>query len=1026
MVLLSQLIFCQTGEIYESVLTIAPPIVSDVELCGSGTATLTASGASEEETYNWYDSEEGSVPIATGSVFEPQEIVSDTVFWVAIDSSGIESERVAVIITVIYLPAIDLGNDTVLCEGTNISLDAGADYDSYSWSTGATSQTINVITAGTYSVEVSKSTCTATDAVYVGFDEAISVNLGNDTSLCVGTNISLDAGADYDSYSWSTGATSQTINVITTGTYSVEVSKGACSANDAVYVGFDEAITVNLGNDTILCEGTNISLDAGTSYDSYLWSTGATSQTINVITTGTYSVEVSKGACSATDAVVISFDEAITVNLGNDTTLCEGTNISLDAGADYDSYSWSTGATSQTINVITAGTYSIEVSKGACTATDAVYVGFDEAITVNLGNDTTLCEGTSIRLDAGTGYDSYLWSTGATSQTINVITAGTYSVEVNKGACTAINAIDVGIDEAITVDLGNDPEECEGTSIRLDAGAGYDNYLWSTGATSQIINVITAGTYSVEVRKGACSAIDAVDVGFDEAITVDLGNDITQCGGSVGIDAGANYDDYLWNTGALTQSISVNTTGVYSIEVRKGACTATDEVRVNFDTPITIDLGADIFACFGGTVVLNAGSGYDTYLWSTGSASQVISVTSAGTFSVVVTKGTCSSSNSINVMFGDALNIDLGSDIFACEGDSVILDAGMGYDSYLWNTGESNRSIVVTDSGEYSVEVTSGECYAMDKTAVSFDESITVNLGDDLEICEVESVILDGGIGYDSYLWSTSETSQEIEVNTGGEYSIEVRKGACTAADNVFITFGEKIPLDLGEDMNECDIDTIILDAGPGFDSYLWSTGEISQSIIVTESDNYYVTVQYCGVTKSDDIEVSLNPLPEVFLGKDTILGAIQELYLDAGDGFYSYVWNTGEDKRIILVSGLSEGEYEYSVVVTDENGCANSDTIQVIVLYQNQLSNVNDKRSIQVYPNPTKELIYIQPEYDIAGELVISIFDNTGKCLLREKLFWLLKDQVYKIDMNNFKSGLYLLQLNTNNSMKIEKIIKE
>ncbi len=160
----------------------------------------------------------------------------------------------------------------------------------------------------------------------------------------------------------------------------------------------------------------------------YLWSTGATTQTIVVNSAGTYSVQVTQGGCTGNDAINITVNPSPVVNLGPDATICAGSSITLDAGNAGATYLWSTGATTQTILVNTAGTYSVQVTQGGCTGNDAINIAVNPLPVVNLGPDATICAGSSITLDAGNLGATYLWSTGATTQTIVVNSAGTYSV----------------------------------------------------------------------------------------------------------------------------------------------------------------------------------------------------------------------------------------------------------------------------------------------------------------------------------------------------------------------------------------------------------------------------------------------------------------------------------------------------------------------------------------------------------------------------------------------------------------------
>ncbi|MCO5239185.1 MAG: hypothetical protein M9904_03950 [Chitinophagaceae bacterium] len=117
------------------------------------------------------------------------------------------------------------------------------------------------------------------------------MNLGPDASICPGGNITLDAGdhGTGTTYSWSTGATTRTINVTTAGNYSVTVTKDGCSGNDDKNISLKSQPVVNLGPDASICPGGNITLDAGDhgTGTTYSWSTGATTRTINVTLPGT-------------------------------------------------------------------------------------------------------------------------------------------------------------------------------------------------------------------------------------------------------------------------------------------------------------------------------------------------------------------------------------------------------------------------------------------------------------------------------------------------------------------------------------------------------------------------------------------------------------------------------------------------------------------------------------------------------------------------------------------------------------------
>jgi len=271
-------------------------------------------------------------------------------------------------------------------------------------------------------------------------------------------------------------------------------------------------INLNLGSDTTLCHGQTVTLNGGSS-SSYLWSNGSTTSSINVTTSGTYWLEVSNGQCTVRDSINITFNPIPRVDLGNDTTICQGQTVTL-IGDSATSYLWSNGSTSSSINVTTSGTYWLEVSNGPCSDRDSINITFFPVPTVNLGNDSVLCQGQEITLNAGGGV-SYLWSNGSTSSAINVTTSGTYWLEVSNGLCSYRDSINITFHPVPIVNLGNDITLCEGKTITLSGGSA-SSYNWSNGSTSSSINVSTSGTYWVEVRNNCVVHSDTIRISFED------------------------------------------------------------------------------------------------------------------------------------------------------------------------------------------------------------------------------------------------------------------------------------------------------------------------------------------------------------------------------------------------------------------------------------------------------------------------------------------------------------------------------
>ncbi|MDT8431288.1 MAG: DUF642 domain-containing protein, partial [Bacteroidales bacterium] len=435
---------------------------------------------------------------------------------------------------------LEIPDPEPVCYGEVIIIDAGTGYNSYSWSTGETTQSISITEPGIYSITVTKDNgYVSTNEINVNFIELPVVDLGADVTACEGETVTMDAGT-HSSYLWNTGEITQTIDVTQSGTYSVTVANAeGCEGSDEIAVTFAALPTVDLGEDVTACEGETVTLDAGT-HTSYLWSTGETTQTIDVTQSGTYSVTVTNAeGCEGTDEIAVTFAALPIVDLGEDVTACEGETVTLDAGT-HTSYLWSTGETTQTIAVTQSGTYSVTVTNAeGCEGSDELAVTFAALPIVDLGDDITACEGETVTLDAGT-HTSYLWSTGETSQTIDVNQSGTYSVTVtNAEGCEGTDEIAVTFAALPIVDLGEDVTACEGETVTLDAGT-HSSYLWSTGETTQTIDVTQSGTYSVTVTNAeGCEGTDEIAVTFAALPIVDLGEDVTACEGeTVTLDAG--------------------------------------------------------------------------------------------------------------------------------------------------------------------------------------------------------------------------------------------------------------------------------------------------------------------------------------------------------------------------------------------------------------------------------------------------------------------------------------------------------
>ncbi len=205
--------------------------------------------------------------------------------------------------------------------------------------------------------------------------------------------------------------------------------------------------------------------------------------------------------------------------LGPDTVLCSSNfPYQLQAPPGYDSYLWSTGATSAVLTVTEPGTYWLRSFAGDCGyLTDSVVISSPAVPELSLGNDTTICKGTSLTLSAQSGFASYSWSSGQSSQNISVTEPGTYTVTAQHACGTRQETISIQIDSVpdISLGLGPDTTLCAdgfNAPLNLSASALLPNYLWSTGANTQSITVTRKGTYTLQSNFACGTLSDSITV----------------------------------------------------------------------------------------------------------------------------------------------------------------------------------------------------------------------------------------------------------------------------------------------------------------------------------------------------------------------------------------------------------------------------------------------------------------------------------------------------------------------------------
>lgn len=421
-----------------------------------------------------------------------------------------------------------LGSDLSLCQGDTVLLTALTPGASYLWHDNSTSPYFLVTQPGVYWADVTVGSCVFRDSVVVNYNALPVVSLPNDTVLCSGSSFLLDVTTSNATYQWQDSSSLPVYTVTQPGLYFVEVTANNCSAIDSIVVGYNPLTQVSLGNDTTLCQGESLVLDASSPVGSYLWQDSSTGATYTVSLPGIYWVQISNSDCTVEDSILVSYVNLPVVDLGQDTSVCQGQLVTLNAALPGATYLWQNSSVGSTFTVQQQGLYWVEVTLNNCTSSDSVFVTYNSLPVVNLGNDTTICNGETILLDVTVLNGSYLWQDNSLSSQFTVSQNGEYSVQVTVDNCSSSDTLNVSVTPLPLFDLGNDTSLCDGDTLLLELAIPNAVYTWQDNSSDSFYEITTAGTYSVEVTVDNCSSSESIIVQLEECdISLEIPNIFT-------------------------------------------------------------------------------------------------------------------------------------------------------------------------------------------------------------------------------------------------------------------------------------------------------------------------------------------------------------------------------------------------------------------------------------------------------------------------------------------------------------------
>ena len=299
---------------------------------------------------------------------------------------------------------------------------------------------------GLYEIELIAYADTLTDTSYqsIRVYPRQSIDLGPDTLVCVGTQLEFDASQPYAQFLWQDSTTADTF--LTTGETFIKVTViGTCdTVSDSVNIAYDDSIQFDLGPDTLLCGGQIYTLISNINIATHLnWSTGDSTDSIQITTSGVYALSASNTCGSLVDSVEIILKPVPAVSLLPDDTInCFDNEIVLEhPNLDSTTYVWSDSSSKKTYRVDTTETVWLAAFNDCGSSIDTINIIFNGEIISELGEDTTICNLDSLVLNAFSPGASYLWSTGDTTDSIVTLSESKlYTVTVTEGLCTTIES----------------------------------------------------------------------------------------------------------------------------------------------------------------------------------------------------------------------------------------------------------------------------------------------------------------------------------------------------------------------------------------------------------------------------------------------------------------------------------------------------------------------------------------------------------------------------------------------------------
>lgn len=1043
----------------------------------NGSASILASGGTPSFSYAWSPSGGTSATATNLSNGSYTCVVTDAAGCTSSQAYTI-TQPTALTASTSQTNIACNGNST---GAASVSPTGGTSTYFYSWSpTGGSAATATSLTAGNYTCVITDASgCVISKNLTITEPAILNVTTSSTNVACNGsftgaiTNTPSGGTSPY-TYAWSNGGNSSFKNTLGAGVYTCTVTDAnSCTSVNVFTITQPVALTGVTSDTDVDCFGNangsaSITVSGGVSGYSYAWSpSGGVSSTASNLAAGSYNCQVTDAnGCTLTRNYTISQPALLSsTQLVTGVTCNGGTNgfagLAPSGGAGAYVYVWTPNVSAtSSASGLQAGSYSCTITDAnGCNTTYNMTVSQPSAF--NVGTTTTAipCFGqavasASVSVTGSTSPYAYNWSNGGTSNTKTGLAAGTYTCTItDANACTTTEIFVITQPAILAATASSTNVSCNSGSnatatVSVSGGTSGYTYSWTpSGGTGATASGLVAGSYTCNVTDAnGCNTSQNFTITEPTVLAATSSSNDVNCNGaatgsaSVSPTGGTATYTYSWSPAGGTAATATGlTAGNYSCMITDAnSCVVTELISIAEPTAITVTQTSTNVACNTGTngsasVSVSGGNGPYTYLWSNGGTTDTEANLTAGNYICTITDAngcdvqslfTITSPNTITSTVSVTNPICFGG-----EGSATVNSTGgTGTLSYSWSSGGNGPVETNLYAGTYSVITTDANgCTSQELVVINEPAQIQNSISYTMPLCNGGTgdvtVTPSGGTGAFTYSWTNGNTTATQTGLVAGAYDVVVTDAnGCTSFTTVSMTEPSAISLNATIQNPLCNGDlgaaTVTATGGTGTYAYNWSTGGATDTEANLSAGTYPMTVTdqngcdamtLVTITEPTIISVTSTTTNELTSNDGTI-----DLTVTGGTSGYTYAWDNGATTEDL--SGLAAGDY--TVIVTDANGCTFSITITVsssVGLFDP----IAGGQVITVYPNPSNGSITLKGIE--AGQY--RVVDAIGRMITS---FTVQQQDLVNLDLSNVCNGLYYVQsMNKSFSLAKFNIIK-